>query len=85
MPNAEVQLPEARAFYGFQIAMENVHSEMYSLLLDAYVRDPAVSVQAPGLSGLLNFIDAAGCGYRKHLSKRLYRRQLIAAFIDPKL
>ncbi len=46
--NAEVQLPEARAFYGFQIAMENVHSEMYSLLLDAYVRDPAVSVQVPG-------------------------------------
>jgi ribonucleoside-diphosphate reductase subunit M2 len=37
----EVQLPEARAFYGFQIAIENVHSEMYSLLLEAYVRDGA--------------------------------------------
>ena len=33
-------MPEARAFYGFQIAIENVHSEMYSLLLDQYVRDP---------------------------------------------
>jgi len=33
----EVEAPEARAFYGFQIAMENVHSEMYSLLIDAYV------------------------------------------------
>lgn len=32
---------QARAFYGFQIAIENIHSEMYSLLLDAYVRDPA--------------------------------------------
>ncbi|XP_019634574.1 PREDICTED: ribonucleoside-diphosphate reductase subunit M2 B-like isoform X2 [Branchiostoma belcheri] len=36
----EVQVPEARCFYGFQIAMENVHSEMYSLLIDTYIRDP---------------------------------------------
>lgn len=36
----EVQVPEARSFYGFQIAMENIHSEMYSLLLDTYIRDP---------------------------------------------
>lgn len=35
----EVQIPEARAFYGFQIAIENIHSEMYSLLLDAYIKD----------------------------------------------
>lgn len=38
------QAPEARAFYGFQIAMENVHSEMYSVLLDHYVRDTKVRV-----------------------------------------
>jgi len=36
----EVQIPEARAFYGFQMAMENVHSETYSLLIDTYVKDP---------------------------------------------
>jgi ribonucleoside-diphosphate reductase subunit M2 len=36
----EVQITEARCFYGFQIAMENVHSEMYSLLIDTYIRDP---------------------------------------------
>uniref|UniRef100_A0A2P2I9E5 Ribonucleoside-diphosphate reductase n=1 Tax=Hirondellea gigas TaxID=1518452 RepID=A0A2P2I9E5_9CRUS len=36
----EVQLPEARCFYGFQIAMENIHSETYSLLIDQYIRDP---------------------------------------------
>ena len=35
----EVQLSEARAFYGFQIAMENVHSECYSLLIDSYIKD----------------------------------------------
>ena len=38
--NTEIQLPEARAFYGFQGAMENVHSETYSLLIDTYVKDP---------------------------------------------
>ncbi|XP_011010281.1 PREDICTED: ribonucleoside-diphosphate reductase small chain A isoform X1 [Populus euphratica] len=35
----DVQIPEARAFYGFQIAMENIHSEMYSLLLETYIKD----------------------------------------------
>ena len=37
----EVQYPEARCFYGFQIMIENIHSEMYSLLIDTYVKDPA--------------------------------------------
>lgn len=37
----EVQIPEARAFYGFQIAMENIHSETYSLLIDTYIKDNA--------------------------------------------
>merc|ERR1719409_2618021 len=37
----EVQIPEARAFYGFQIAMENIHSETYSLLIEQYIRDEA--------------------------------------------
>lgn len=35
----EVQYPEARCFYGFQIMMENIHSEMYSLLIDTYIKD----------------------------------------------
>ena len=35
----DVQLSEARAFYGFQIAMENIHSEMYSLLIEKYITD----------------------------------------------
>jgi len=37
----EVQVTEARCFYGFQIAIENVHSEMYSLLIDTYIQDPS--------------------------------------------
>lgn len=36
---SEVQISEARAFYGFQIAMENIHSEVYSLLIDTYIKD----------------------------------------------
>ncbi|KAJ1359934.1 Ribonucleotide-diphosphate reductase (RNR), small subunit [Parelaphostrongylus tenuis] len=35
----EVQVPEARFFYGFQIAVENIHSEMYSKLIETYIRD----------------------------------------------
>ncbi|XP_029447695.1 ribonucleoside-diphosphate reductase subunit M2 B [Rhinatrema bivittatum] len=35
----EVQIPEARCFYGFQILIENVHSEMYSLLIETYIKD----------------------------------------------
>ena len=37
----EVQVPEARCFYGFQIMMENIHSETYSLLIDTYIKDSA--------------------------------------------
>jgi ribonucleoside-diphosphate reductase beta chain len=36
----EVQYPEARCFYGFQIMIENIHSETYSLLIDSYIKDP---------------------------------------------
>jgi ribonucleoside-diphosphate reductase beta chain len=35
----EVQYPEAKSFYGFQIMMENIHSETYSLLIDTYIKD----------------------------------------------
>ena len=37
----EVQYPEARCFYGFQVMMENIHSETYSLLIDTYIKDMA--------------------------------------------
>lgn len=37
---SEVQYPEARCFYGFQIMIENIHSEAYSLLIDTYIKDP---------------------------------------------
>ena len=36
---SEIQVSEARAFYGFQIAMENIHSHTYSLLIETYIKD----------------------------------------------
>lgn len=36
---SEVQYPEAKFFYGFQVAIENIHSETYSLLIDTYIKD----------------------------------------------
>ena len=39
--SSEIQVAEARCFYGFQIMMENIHSETYSLLIDTYIKEPA--------------------------------------------
>ncbi|EOB15312.1 Ribonucleoside-diphosphate reductase small chain [Nosema bombycis CQ1] len=36
----EVTILEAKCFYGFQVVIENIHSEMYSLLIDTYISDP---------------------------------------------
>jgi ribonucleoside-diphosphate reductase beta chain len=52
---SDVKVPEARCFYGFQIAMENVHSEMYSLLIDSYIKDPTEKTQ------LFNAVDNYPC------------------------
>ena len=38
--SGEVQVAEARCFYGFQIMIENIHSETYSLLIDTYIKEP---------------------------------------------
>jgi len=54
-----VQYTEAKFFYGFQIAMENIHSETYSLLIDTYVKDPKEK------SSLLKAIDTMPCVQRK--------------------
>lgn len=55
----EVQYPEARCFYGFQIMIENIHSEMYSLLIDTYIKD----VQEK--DRLLRAVDTIPCVQRK--------------------
>ncbi len=56
---AEVQYTEAKFFYGFQIAMENIHSETYSLLIDTYVKDSKEK------DYLFNAIDTMDCVKQK--------------------
>ncbi|KAK9720422.1 Ribonucleotide-diphosphate reductase (RNR), small subunit [Basidiobolus ranarum] len=55
----EVQIPEARFFYGFQIMIENIHSEMYSLLIDTYIKEPQERDK------LFNAIETIPCIKRK--------------------
>lgn len=74
----EVQLPEARCFYGFQVMMENIHSEMYSLLIDTYISDTKEK------NHLLHAIDTVPCVQRKAqwalrwISKGTFAERLIA-------
>jgi ribonucleoside-diphosphate reductase beta chain len=56
---SEVQVPEARCFYGFQIMMENIHSETYALLIDTYIKDPKERTH------LLHAIDTVPCVQKK--------------------
>ena len=53
--SGEVQIPEARCFYGFQIMMENIHSETYSLLIDTYIKEQKQRAY------LFNAIDTSQC------------------------
>ncbi|WMJ71787.1 ribonucleoside-diphosphate reductase small subunit [Cytophagaceae bacterium ABcell3] len=55
----EVQYPEAKCFYGFQIMMENIHSETYSLLIDTYIKDPKEK------SKLFNALETIPCVTKK--------------------
>jgi ribonucleoside-diphosphate reductase beta chain len=55
----EVQYPEARCFYGFQVMIENIHSETYSLLIDTYIKDPVEKDR------LFHAIDTVECVKKK--------------------
>lgn len=75
---AEVQYTEAKFFYGFQISMENVHSETYSLLIDSYIKD------SDEKKHLFNAIDTLDCVKKKAewalkwIDKGSYAERLIA-------
>ena len=56
---SEVQYTEAKFFYGFQIMMENIHSEMYSLLIDTYIQDKEEK------NHLFNAIETLDCVQKK--------------------
>jgi len=55
----EIQFPEARCFYGFQVMMENIHSETYSLLIDTYIKDGDEKYK------MLHAIDTIACVQKK--------------------
>ncbi|PBP27913.1 ribonucleotide reductase small subunit [Diplocarpon rosae] len=57
--SGEVQVPEARCFYGFQIMMENIHSETYSLLIDTYIKEQSQKTY------LFNAIETIPCIKKK--------------------
>src|SRR6187402_3973198 len=75
---SEVQYTEAKFFYGFQIMMENIHSETYSLLIDTYIKDPKEK------DFLFNAIDTLDCVSKKAqwalrwISKGSFQERLIA-------
>lgn len=56
---SEVQYTEAKFYYGFQVMMENMHSETYSLLMDTYIKDPAEKER------LFNAIETLDCVKKK--------------------
>lgn len=74
----EVQYPEARCFYGFQIMIENIHSEAYSLLIDTYIND------AREKDYLFHAIDTVPCVAKKAewalrwISKGHFNERLVA-------
>lgn len=72
----EVQSPEARCFYGFQIAMENIHSETYSLLIDTFVRD------AVEKDRLFRAIDTVPCVGKKAQWAMKYMESTTCSFAE---
>jgi ribonucleoside-diphosphate reductase beta chain len=74
----EVQYTEAKFFYGFQIMMENIHSETYSLLIDTYVKDPVEKDK------LFNAVETMDCVKKKAdwalrwIDKGSFQERLIA-------
>src|SRR3954466_11588825 len=76
---SEVQYTEAKFFYGFQIAIENIHAETYSLLIDTYIKNPKERDR------LLNAIETVPCVKKKAVwalkwidSKESFAERLIA-------
>jgi ribonucleoside-diphosphate reductase beta chain len=75
---SEVQYTEAKFFYGFQITIENIHSETYSLLIDTYVKDPKEK------DSLFHAIDTMDCVKKKAqwalrwINKGTFAERLIA-------
>mmetsp|Transcript_16179 Transcript_16179/g.31293 ORF Transcript_16179/g.31293 Transcript_16179/m.31293 type:complete len:389 (+) Transcript_16179:136-1302(+) len=73
---SEVSFPEARCFYGFQMAIENIHSEVYSLLIDTYIKD------AREKAGLFNALETLPCVRQKAQWAMRYMDPSICTFAE---
>ena len=76
----EVQIPEARAFYAFQAAMENIHNETYSLLIDALVKDPAAKDELFGAVQTHPTIGAKAAWAMRHIESAASFDERLVAF-----
>jgi ribonucleoside-diphosphate reductase beta chain len=74
----EVQYPEARCFYGFQIMMENIHSETYSLLIDTYINDTAEKAHLFHAIDTIPAVNLKADWALKWISKGSFAERLIA-------
>jgi ribonucleoside-diphosphate reductase beta chain len=75
---AEVQYTEAKFFYGFQIAIENIHSEVYSLLIDTYIKDPQERNKLFNAMETLECVKKKAEWALKWISKASFAERLIA-------
>jgi len=75
---AAVQLPEAKCFYGFQIMIENIHSETYSLLIDTFIKDDKLKDKLfHGIETIPSVKKKADWAL-KYIEKGTFHEQLIA-------
>jgi ribonucleoside-diphosphate reductase beta chain len=74
----EVQYPEARCFYGFQIMMENIHSETYSLLIDTYINDTAEKAHLFHAIDTIPAVNLKADWALKWISKGSFAERLVA-------
>ncbi len=74
----EVQYTEAKFFYGFQIAIENIHSEMYSLMIDTYIKDPKERHTLFNAIETLEFVKKKADWALRWIEKGTYAERLIA-------
>lgn len=75
---AEVQYTEAKFFYGFQIAIENIHSETYSLLIDTYINDNAEKDKLFNAIETMEFVKKKADWALKWIDEGSFAERLIA-------
>lgn len=75
----EVTVPEARCFYGFQMAMESIHQETYCLLIDTYITDPKVRERLFSAHATVPSVERKASWAQRYIgSKATFAERLVA-------